>query len=360
MLNKSFSRIKIALALVPISMMLGSCRNDDLKTAEQFGLLSAGLEAANTKVSADIYNSCVRTASWFSQGTFKSRERMQEQLKVCDELYRPNAGRANIAGGVLVNYVKSVGELATEDTAGFNQQFTKIGEALAKLEFSTSTGTAKLEQNTINTGVKIATFLTNLILGDFQRRNLKAAIVCTDADIQTYADGLADFFDKYYVNDLLDEEIDKISEHYGFYGTRLNNIVNALFDNSGDPQIFASLQEKQMKLEQDERAEIDKVVIKKNEGAAYVTAIQTTAEFHTKLKRIFNNDKDQPSRQQQSKCQKFFKQNNSSRTASDKIRPTALLSQDLSPSELAQVRKVAKEYISEVSPLLAAINQKSE
>jgi len=356
MFNKSFSKFKISFALIPVSIMLGSCGNNDLKIAEKFGLEAAKLEAANDQVSADIYDSCVRTASWFSQGDFKSRLRMQEQLKVCDELYRPNSERANTAGSVLVGYVRSVGELAAQDTAGFNEKYTTIATALKSLEVKTSTGTAKIDDNTINAGLKIANFLTNLILRDFQRSNLKSAIICTDEYIQSYANGLATFFDQNYVNYLLDSEIDKISEHYGFYGGRLNSVVNRSYDNSEDPEVFASLQEQQMELEQKERTEIDKVVNKKKDGAAYVTIIRKTAEFHTKLKRIFNANKEQLSPQQKSECEKYFARE----TGSINAQSSAFLNQEINPSELTQVKEVTKKYISEVSPLLAVFDQKSE
>ncbi|MBN3869042.1 hypothetical protein [Nostoc sp. JL33] len=350
MLNKSFSIFKIAFAIIPVSIMLGSCgNNNDLKMAENFGLQAAKLETANDKVSADIYDSCARRASWFAD-----RKNMQEQLKVCDQLYRPNSERANTAGSVLVGYVRSVGELAAQDTAAFNEKYTAIANALKNLEVKTNTGTAKIDDNTINAGLQIANFLTNLSLRDFQRSNLKAAVICTDEYIQPYANGLASFFDENYVNDLLDREIEKISEHYAFYGGRLNNVVNSSYKNSGEPEAFASLQDQQMELEQKERTEIDKVISKKKDGAAYVTTIRKTAEFHAKLKLIFNNNKEQLSPQQKSECGKYF----AKETESINAQTSAFLNQKINPSELAQVRKVTKEYISQVSPLLAKFDEK--
>ena len=96
-------RPKVILALIPIYFLLGSCKNDDLEAAKSFATLSESLAIANKQISADIYASCARSASWIGQGTRKSRENMREQLDVCDRLYRPISQNTEIAGSVLVN-----------------------------------------------------------------------------------------------------------------------------------------------------------------------------------------------------------------------------------------------------------------
>ena len=91
-------RSKVILALIPIYFLLGSCKNDDLEATKSFATLSQSLTSANKQISTDIYASCARSASWEALGTTDSRKIMQDQLDVCDRIYRPNLQNTEIAG----------------------------------------------------------------------------------------------------------------------------------------------------------------------------------------------------------------------------------------------------------------------
>ncbi len=353
----TFSRIKKFLTLIPASLVLVSCTSSDIKTAKEFGDASNALGQLNTAVADDIYNSCARSSTWFARGTADTRQNMRDALKICDTIFRPNSVQTKVAGGVIVEYVGAIGALATEDRNIVRTRFEEIGTALQGLKVQTGNSTFQLEQNTIDTGVNIATFLTNLFLGDFRRKNLKAAIVCTDKDIQAYSAGLANFIDELYVQALLDDEIDSVTRYFGGYRSPLTNKTNLLLD-SGSPEVFTSLQDTQLKRGQDLRTEISKVIDKKNVGATYATLIRATAAAHADLKRIFSNGKDELSPELTAKCNEYFAKNSSNRI-SMKNPETDSLNQEISQSELKQVRKVAKAYISKVMPLMARIKQQS-
>ncbi|MBN3879182.1 MULTISPECIES: hypothetical protein [unclassified Nostoc] len=354
----TFLKIKIFLTLIPASLVLSSCTSSDIKTAKGFGDASNALEQLNTAVADDIYNSCTRSSTWLALGTSETRQNMRDAIKDCDTMFRPNSVRTKIAGEVIVEYVGAIGSLATEDRNTVKTEFEEIGTALQGLKVKTKNSPPfQFKQNTIDTGVNIATFLTNLFLGNFRRKNLKAAIVCTDKDIQTYSAGLASFIDELYVKALLDDEIDSITRYFGAYRSPLTDKTNLLL-NSDSPEVFTSLQDTQLKRDRDMQDEISKVISKKNTGAAYVTLIQTTAAAHADLKRIFNDGKDNLSPELTAKCNKYFARN-SSNIITMKTPGTDSLNQEISQSELEQIRKVAKAYNSKVMPLLAHIKQQS-
>jgi hypothetical protein len=345
-------RPKILLALIPISFALGSCQKEDLEAAKSFGTLAQNLATANTTISADIYGSCARSATWEALGTDGSRKNMEDQLDVCNSLYRPNAQNSEIAGSVLVNYVAAVGNLATESDSGFTAQFTTISDALGKININGIT----INENARTAAVQIADFITNLLVRDFRRRNLKVAIVCTDRDIQEYSASLSDFIDSSYVNYLLDREISQINENYGFYIGQVNRLLLELSDskNNSNPQDFKTVQERQTLLEAEERAEIAKVIDRKKEGSAYVATIRFTAEFHGKLKRIFNDGQEELSSEQIQKCNEY-RSNNESVSVQKIDKESDDSDREITVSELKQVKQAAKEYLDKVTPLLNQI-----
>lgn len=336
------SKIKVYLALIPASLVLVSCTNSDINTAQEFSAASNALQQLNTDVAKDIYNSCIRSNTWLAKGTSGSRQNMRDALKICDKEFRPNSVRTEQAGRILVEYFKAIGALATEDRNAVKTRFEGIGTELQALK--------GLKPDTIKTGLNITTFLSNLILSDFRRENLKTAVVCTDNDIQIYSTGLSNFIDELYVKELLDEEIDSVMRYSGGYRSPLTNKTNLLLE-AGSPEVFTSLQEIQLKRDQTLRTEISKVIDKKNTGSAYVTLIQATATAHADLKRIFNNGKNNLSPELTAKCKEYTNR---------KINDVTFLKQEISQSELVQVKEVAKAYAKKITPILASIKGQSK
>jgi hypothetical protein len=345
-------QVKVLLALIPFSFILGSCQKEDLSAAEKFGDLALSLEKANEKISDDIYGSCTRNANWVALGTAASRRNSQERLAVCDQTYLPNSKNTKIAGSVLVDYVAAVGNLATEKNADFTPQLNKISGALGRLDIDAKTRTA---------GVKIAEFITNLLVRDFRRDNLKVAIVCTDPDIQEYSAKLSNFIESSYVRgespespSLLDQEIAEIQDNYGFYIGEVNRRLVKLSESQEYIQDFKTLVEEQTLLEAQQRAEVSKVIERKKDGSDYVEAIRTTAEFHGKLKLIFNNNREELSSAQIKKCNEY-RSNSASARVENTNQEDNSWNQKITASELNQAQKVAKEYINKITPLLKEI-----
>ncbi len=246
-------------------MVLSSCSNNsDIKSAAKFAESSNILKRMNTEVADDIYNSCSRKSIWQARDTISFN--VKDSVKLCDTDYRPNSERAKIAGRLLIDYIAAIGALATEDSNAVKMQFEEIGAALKTVKVQTTdTSTVKISDNTIDTGIRIANFLTNLFLSDFRRENLKVAIVCTDKDIQSYSTDLAEFVEKNYVKSQLDEEIDQAIAYSTGYKSLLNDKTDLLL-NSGTPEVFVLLQNTQLGRDKLLQSELEKIISKKNMG----------------------------------------------------------------------------------------------
>ncbi|MBH8577983.1 hypothetical protein I8752_34550 [Nostocaceae cyanobacterium CENA369] len=343
-------RPKVILALIPIYFLLGSCKNDDLEAAKSFATLSESLAIANKQISADIYASCTRSASWEALGTAASRKNMQDQLDVCDKQYRQNSENTEIAGSVLVNYVAAVGNLATKNENGFTPKIEQISETLGNIDINGQ----KINENARKAGFQIVDFITNFLVNDFRRRNLKLAIVCTDPAIQEYSTNLSNFIDSSYTDYSLNREIKQINEHFGFYVGQVNRRLTELSGSNDNPQDFNTLQERQTLLEEQERAEINKVIERKKEGAAYVATIRSTADFHSELKQIFNGNRKEISPKQFQVCKKY-RSEPESQNVQNTDRQNDSWNQKITSLELKQAKKATKKYIDKVTPLLQEI-----
>lgn len=344
-------RFQVLLILIPISFIISSCRNEDLKMAKSFGTLSKELRSANETISADIYDSCTRSATWEAVITAASRQNMREQLIICDRLYRPNAQNTKIAGSVLVNYVAAIGNLASNNSNSFTPQLANLSEALANLDINGN----KISDNARIAGFQIADFITNLIFKDFRRRNLKLAVICTDRDIQKYSANLSNFIDSSYVNYSLNREIAQINENFGFYVSDVNKRLREILDRENNLQNLKILQERQTLLEEKERAEINKVIERKKKGSAYIAAIRSTAEFHHKLKFIFNKNREELSSKQIQKCNKYRSRNQKKVSLKKTNQEAESWNLEISNSELKQVKKASNEYFDKITPLLEEI-----
>ncbi|KST69009.1 hypothetical protein [Mastigocoleus testarum] len=344
-------RSQILLILIPISFIISSCRNEDLKMARSFSTLSKELRSANETISADIYVSCTRSATWEAVITAASRQNMREQLIICDRLYRPNSQNTKIAGSVLVKYVAAIGDLASNNSNSFTPQLANLSEALANLDINGN----KISDNAREAGFQIADFITNLIFKDFRRRNLKLAVICTDQDIQKYSTNLSSFIDSSYVNYSLNREIAQIHEHFGFYIGDVNKRLRKISDRENNLQNLKILQEQQTLLEEKERAEINKVIERKKKGSAYVAAIRFTADFHHKLKYIFNKNQEELSSKQIQKCNKYRSRNQKKISLQKTNQEDESWDLEISNSELKQVKKATNEYIDKITPLFEEI-----
>jgi hypothetical protein len=351
---------KLLFLLIPISLTLNSCTSRDLKAARALGEMSEQLDTLNTSVSADIYDSCARSVTWLNRDISVTGQNIRDGLKICDELYRPNADRTQLAGELLVEYVGAIATLAdsTDQKDTLETQFRSIGESLSKFEVPAGDDITVqlLPQNTIDTGVDIATFLANLLLSDFRRRKIKLAVVCTDPDIQSYSADFSSFIEELYGQEQLNDEIDSITRFY-----QQTNLLSDVITQPLAAADVAGIQDTQDRRSAELRAELLKVTARKNDAATYVTVIREMAIAHSKLKLIFNDGQDALSAEQTAKCDRYFAPDRDRAKTANLAEPKGLdnpetvLEDEISLSELEQVRTVVDDYLNRVQPLLKDI-----
>jgi hypothetical protein len=137
------------------SMMISSCGTDPaIKSAQDFGLMSAEFETNTDKLADDLYNSCIRRISYFAvrEGT----EARDEALVNCENLNKPAVGQAKNANKIITDYVKSIGQLAADDLVKFDDEFNQIKDSLNNFSIATLSGNITFinsdqETNSLNT-----------------------------------------------------------------------------------------------------------------------------------------------------------------------------------------------------------------
>lgn len=349
--SKKLNIVVSFILFTSMPLILSSCRSKKLEAAQEFGSLAQNLNASNQKISKDIYGSCARSATWESLGGLESSDRSKDQLDACNESFLPNSMRAENASQVLIDYGLAIGSLAT-DSGDFNTQFSAISDALGNLSVNGIT----INENVRNAGVGIANFITNLLVRGIRQKNLKLAIICTDSDIQEYSTGLSKFYQDSYVDFLLDKEVEQINEYYGFYVTQVNKKLSNLADTNNDRYAdFELIQKRQTTLEAEQREKIAEVAERKEDGAAYVSLINSTASFHGKLKRIFNDNKSEIPLKLEKKCEEY-------RTSNEELVVYENLEEKrkfetITIPEMAKAYYAMNEYITEIKPLISEIQE---
>lgn len=343
--------LKVLLAVVPISILVVSC-DEDLNAAKEFGLMAAEFQDSTSKLSADVYNSCMRKTQFYTLDTLGSQQVQEKEVENCNEFNKPTAAKAAIANKVMVDYMVAIGELASDNVVDFNSSLDAIGEALNSIT-ATPGGAPLLNKSNVDAGIDIAGFVINLFKKQFQRSELKSAILCTDDSVQAYSQGLISVFQDGYINNILELERNRINDHYN---TKAATYREYLKGDADFPPLrgfrdYEPIERKLDNIEQEKRKEMNEFLEIKDAASAYVSVINKTALAHAKLKGVFDKDESEAF-QSKSVCEKkyFTADSNTNYLAS----PNNL--NQISRKELRQINKIASEYSKEVKPLLKKIN----
>jgi hypothetical protein len=335
--------IKLIIALLPVSLIISSCDRADLDAAEKYGLMAAEFQDSTSKLANDIYDSCVRKTKFYPMNFADSQTLQREEIEKCDSLYKPVAGKAQIANQVIVDYMTAVGQLASDNSVNFNKSLANIGTALKSLAIPTKNTPVTLNSTEVDAGINIVGFFLNLAKQDFQRDNLKEAILCTNEPVQTYSKGLTSVFQDGYIGGILKLEQDRVVDYYQSYASLIK-------DEEGKVDDFITL-------EKEYASALDSVLEKRNAALSYITIINKTAEKHGQLKAIFTKD-DRPVAEEQLKatCQKYFARKEEQPTSSNSFQDTEENKQ-ISDAQIKKVRALALQYASDIEPLIKEVNK---
>lgn len=187
MANKILKSLLSKGLILPLLLTVTSCGGDpNLPKVRQFSLLSDQAEKQLPVITKDLYLSCLRTARYKAisllppdpsdpdqpPATGRLQERVDEQ-KTCDK--PPSSPRQlsslmNEGNGVIVLYMKKLGQLASEDLLNFDAEFSKLKASSESLAGSLTTlfdatgGTSTVVQTQVGAGVNLLQIITEQVL----------------------------------------------------------------------------------------------------------------------------------------------------------------------------------------------------
>ena len=323
------------LTFIPVAFLAVSC-GSGFESVEKFGLSSAIIKESSEKIANDFHGSCIRKAKYNTSETFPAIiETRAEQEKECEK-YLEDVELVSDANTVLIDYMVSLGKLASNDSPSFDKTLDALEASIKNLNTTVGSTTSSgifLEEEQVNAGLKIARFIFNRLVLEFRRENLKEGILCSDDYIQVYTPGLASIVEEY--KSFLATEKNKVDSYYTKYSPtpERQNQVLALFT-----------------FEQNYNQEIDEINNKKQAANAYIMILEKTAKTHLELKEEFNNEKmnDQEIKKF---CEPYFaeiKSENKDRKNISSSLPSL--------EELERINEIVMEYQDEVEPLVKQLD----
>ena len=315
-------KIPKILSLLPLALLIGSC-GANFENLEKFGLTSAVIQDSSAKMAEDIYQSCLRQAKYIPFGGLSEAiEKREEEEKNCAQEL-PSVEAVTNANLVLISYVRAIGQLASNDTVSFEKDLDALENSFKNL----NTTSIALKEDQVSAGLKIARFIFNEFIAQFQRENLQDAILCTNQPIQEYVPGLVSIVEKFYIDGILQIERLNIDRYYQKFTptSEQSSQLLALFT-----------------LEQSYIKEVDALNKRKEAADAYIEILKQTAQTHQKLKNEFN----QPIRTEkeiEDLCQKYFSENGDTQPSQTSLP---------SPKQLKRINEIVMEYQNEITPLV--------
>jgi hypothetical protein len=357
-MKRSFKPIKPLLALIPFSILLSSCSRD-FPAAQRVAKMTVALEQASSSMADDVYNSCITRTRYISllstSNTSEPFSLREEQEKLCAEVNKPTAANVKKANAVLVNYLKSIGRLASGDTVSFDQNLTALGESLKGLSIPTQEGTTfSLNASNVNAGISISKFLLNATTGEFRRRHLKQAIVCTDKDIQAYIGSSQNLaFNKSqiggligiaqaYIDGVLKAEEEQIKTFFSDYVAVLSKSPENLAEGRATDYL---------QIEEHYNKAIDSLKSRREAAESYIAELKNIAAMHEELKNEFQGKQKAPlsEAQFQKYCQDLYQEK-----SQEKVATKEQESVTYDKEEIKRIEAIVAKY----APTLESLSQK--
>jgi hypothetical protein len=380
----AFPKLSIWISLISITLMTSGCY-EDLSKVQQFSKVAATIKETSDRMGKDIYESCIRretrknetekiqktfasqTTSYQTQfqpspsslnnrrsisgelGEIQKLVRTTEEIPYtfapirmderCDR-FKPVAQSAIQANLLLVNYLESLGQLASDQQVTLNQNLTDLGSTITNLNptFKQANISISINQDYVKAGESIVGLLVDkFFTKPFQRESLKSIMVCQDKNFGKYTSLLNTIAKDFYLDILWKEEKGIL---YAYFEERSLQApiryANSMQDFSNEIQTITQQYIK------------DKVQLNelKDRAEAYIELMSLTTQNHHKLAMILGNNMNEK------EIQSFCPQNVSPKTSE--------ISQNLEPpskEQLKEVDKVLDNYLKETKPLVDKLNR---
>lgn len=326
-----------SVALVPSLLLLGGCRSNQaaLQAAQEFGTLASQFQVNTNKLADDIYDSCIRTAGFFSVDSAAALQARRQQLDLCEAEGRSTAANARIANQIVVDYIQSIGSLAADHQVSFDTELSTVEASLST--FAANTGFLPIKPQTMGAGSMIARLVYNWAANSSRQGALATAIVCSEQPLRSYTNGLDYAYREGYINGLLESERSRVQSFYNYYA----GLMRARRASDKD---FLDLQ-------QDSLAAILPVLQRRSAAFSYLAIIRATANANSSMAKLFAKTKSPiPS----SACAAYFLKGQSKSVALVNPQKAAVLA-SLSADQRQKLQRILLKYRSEVKPMLQAM-----
>jgi len=320
-----WKKLRFTHLIVPVVLIVSGCRNN-LEAIEKFGLTSSQIKAASTEMADDIYQSCMRTF-WYNLPRDPKFDFVSERQN-CDRFgeARERVSKANF---VLVEYVESLGRLASNNTISFDSNLNALKDSI-KVLAGNSPIPLQLNQEQFEAGSSIISSLAGIFTNSFRRKNLRQVIVCTDKPIQQYIPGLSLIAQEGYINGSLEKE---------------KLIVDSIFRDFL-PDLRNNPGERAKKAEEYNQT-IDALEKRKKAAQAYIELLSSTAATHAQLKTQFAPSTDES--KTASFCQGYFSKTSSVADTDQTF--------SLDAKKLKKVNNILAQYYKTAKPLVEQMEE---
>ena len=208
-------------AVVGISLLTG-CGDSaqGVKLAKEFGQTADEFKEKTDKLANDIYASCLRRARYIDLVAAPGRDADEVRLKSlqsCELFNKPTAARAVVANTVVIDYIRAVGHIAGAKNVSFQSELETVRKSLINLG---QTGLPfALSEQVVNQGIRIANAVFEWAAKSYRNVELSKAVICTKEPLTAYTTGLAQAYDRGYINGILDNEEETVRRYYNGLAT---------------------------------------------------------------------------------------------------------------------------------------------
>lgn len=282
------------------------------------------------KISSDIFDSCMRQASYQLLNTPPKRTDDDRSIavKVCEIEGTQARNAVNNTHAFIIGYFASLGNLAKGEAADYKPQVNDISKALQTIPGLNT----EEKKKAIDAGTRIATFLAEVFAAGYQRQQLKEAIISSDEPLQVLVRSLSKSVDDYYLNVVLTAERNQLDN---FYSKPIGLVLAQPRTTSVDQYVIYSLNSTWQ----------DKQAITRTKASvarSYLGLLGSISCEHSKLKDMFLRDVAKSAENANPFCPKESLDNVGSNTSS---RPVS------SQYTLARYQQLMARYSSDLDRL---------
>lgn len=287
------------------------------------------------RLADDIYDSCLRTAFFFSIDSAAALQARNQQIDLCESEGRRTAEKARIANQIVVDYIQSIGALAAGHQVSFNAELATVEASLANL--SATSGLLPIKPEVMGAGSMIARMVYNWAGNSYRHGALATAIACSDQPLRTYTNGLDYAYREGYINGLLETERSRVQSFYNYHASLMRA-------RRASEQEFLNLQK-------DSLAAILPVLQRRTAAFAYLSIIRATADANSSMTKLFAKTGSAAS---MSTCAAYFLKGRSTAAAFLPSQRAAALA-SLNPEQRQKLREILLSYRHQVKPMLQAM-----